>query len=59
MIPDKAKLKIIAKLRKLPDSQIDALGKLLAQERKYMITHKDTIIKQTKLLLDTLALATK
>ncbi len=47
------------KLDNLTSNQIDSLGKLLALEREMLIKDQQTILKRTKLLLDTLELITK
>ncbi|MBI4973300.1 hypothetical protein HZC27_01685 [Candidatus Roizmanbacteria bacterium] len=56
IVPDKAKVAILKQLDKLPSAQIDALGKLLAQERELLLKDKDAILKRAKLLLDTIEL---
>ena len=56
IVPDKAKVAILERLDKLPDEQIDALGKILAQERELLLKDKEAILKRAKLLLDTIEL---
>jgi len=56
IVPDKAKVAILKRLDKLPDEQIDALGKILAQERELLLKDKEAILKRAKLLLDTIEL---
>lgn len=58
IVPDKAKVAILKQLDKFPPAQIDALGKLLAQERELLLKDKDAILKRAKLLLDTVELIT-
>lgn len=58
IVPDKAKVAILKQLDKLPPAQIDALGKMLAQERELLLKDKDAILKRSKLLLDTIELIT-
>ena len=56
MVTDLEKKKILHKLSSLSDEQIDALGTFLSYEQVCMIENKDTLIKQTKLLMNTLEL---
>lgn len=56
IVPDKAKEALLARLDRLTPAQIDAMGKLLAQERELLIKDKETILKRARLLLDTLEL---
>lgn len=58
IVPDKAKVAILKQLDKLPPAQIDALGKMLAQERELLLKDKGAILKRSKLLLDTIELIT-
>lgn len=58
IVPDKAKRALLLRLDRLPQTQFDELGKLLAQEQKLLIKDRETIIKRSKLLLDTLELIT-
>ena len=56
MVTDLEKKKILHKMSSLSDEQIDALGTFLSYEQVCMIENKDTLIKQTKLLMNTLEL---
>lgn len=58
VVPDKAKLKLLNSLDKLTQPQIEALGRLLAQERELILKNKAEILKRSRLLLDTLELIT-
>lgn len=58
VVPDKAKLKLLNSLDKLTQPQIEALGRLLAQERELVLKNKAEILKRSRLLLDTLELIT-
>ena len=56
MVTDLEKKKILHKMNSLSNEQIDALGTFLSYEQVCMIENKDTLIKQTKLLMNTLEL---
>lgn len=58
VVPDKAKKALLLRLDSLTPAQIDALGSLLATERQLLLENKETILKRSKLLLDTLELIT-
>ena len=56
MVTDSEKKKILHKMSSLSDEQIDALGTFLSYEQVCMVENRDTLIKQTKLLMNTLEL---
>ena len=56
IVTDKEKKKILHKLAALSSSQIDALGTFLSYEQVCLMENKDTLLKQTKLLMNTLEL---
>jgi len=58
MIPDRMKQKILKELANLSQAHIDSLGSLLAQEHSYIVKNKPEILKNVKLLLDSISLAT-
>ena len=56
MITDSEKKKILYKLDSLSKEQIDALGTFLSYEQVCLLENKEKILKQTKLLMNTLEL---
>lgn len=56
MISDREKKKLLHKIPVLSGEQIDALGAFLSYEQSCLLENKDTILKQTKLLMNTLEL---
>jgi hypothetical protein len=52
-IADEAKIFILKNINKMGDEQITLLGKMLAEERQYMITHKDEVLHNSEKLLNT------
>jgi hypothetical protein len=56
MVTDAEKKKILYQLDSFSREQIDALGVFLAYEQLGMIENKDKLLKQTKLLMNTLEL---
>ena len=56
IVTDREKKKVLSRLDSLPAEQLDALGKLLSYEQVCMVENKDTLIKQTKLLMNILEL---
>jgi hypothetical protein len=59
MVTDAEKKKVLYKLNSLSKEQIDALGTFLAYEQLGMLENKDKLLKQTKLLMNTLELIIK
>ena len=58
IVPDRYKRVILQKINALNVEQIAAFGRLLASEQNMMVKDKALILKNTKLLLDTLRLVT-
>ena len=56
MVTDEEKKKILFKLDLLSSQQIDALGTFLSYEQVCLLEDKEKLIKQTKLLMNTLEL---
>ena len=56
VVTDAEKKKILYKLDSFTKEQIDAVGVFLAYEQLGMIENKDKLLKQTKLLMNTLEL---
>lgn len=56
MVTDSEKKKILYKLDILTQEQIDALGTFLSYEQVCLLENKEQILKQTKLLMNTLEL---
>lgn len=56
MVSDGEKKKIYNKLDSFSAEQIDALGTLLSYEQIALIDNKETLLKQTNLLMNTLEL---
>lgn len=56
MVSDSEKKKIYHKIDSLTPEQIDALGTFLSYEQSALLENKDTVLKQTQLLMNTLEL---
>lgn len=56
MVTDAEKKKIFYKIHTFTSEQIDALGTLLSYEQQCLLENKERILKQTKLLMNTLEL---
>ena len=57
MVTDVEKKKILYRLDTLSSEQINILGKFLSYEQVSLIKNKEKILKQVKLLMNTLELA--
>jgi hypothetical protein len=51
-IRDAVKINILKHINTLTDVQIDILGRFLAEEQKYIVSHKDEIMANSNKILD-------
>jgi len=56
MVTDFEKKKILHRLDLLSSEQIDTLGRFLSYEQVCLVENKEKLLKQTKLLMNTLEL---
>lgn len=56
IVTDKEKKKILHNFSSLSSTQIDTLGIFLSYEQVCLVENKDTLLKQAKLLMNTLEL---